>query len=316
MTDRILCPPEHKHGLTGTCYNNHRCGCQNCKDGRADHAREVTRLKAYGRYDNGFVDVGPILDHINMLRAFGLGRRRIAEMAGVTSSVIECILYTRRGSKNRPRPKAPSSRIANHNAAKILAVRPDIDGLGGKAIIPSRGAHRRVQALNAIGWSLARIADRLGSSPESFGLMMSRDTISAGQHRRIAALYEDLQFVVPPHANGHELQVYTRSINRARLNGWPVPMAWDDIDNDPEPAVAAHDTTVDEIALELALAGESVRLNHAEKLEAVRRMHPKKWSNDLIAEHLGCEERTVLRLRKELGLPGWPQNDVIDRIAA
>lgn len=319
MTTEFECPPEHKHGASGTCYNNHKCRCRGCRDSRAAHAREVTRQKAYGTYDSGFVDADPVRDHIAVLRASGLGRRRIATLAGVQMSTIEALLYCRRGgTKKRTRLKSPSVRVATRNAQAILALQPDIRALAGNALVPSRGAQRRIQALIACGWSSYKITSLLGQPGRfnSAGKILRQDRITAATFRRIAELYETLWDKTPPHTEPHDRAAYVRSINRAAAAGWPKPLDWDDIDTDEGPARGKGDNSVDAIAVELAIAGNSIRLNHAEKLEGLRQMHPKKWSNGLIAERLGCEERTVLRLREELDLPGWDQSELVGRRAA
>lgn len=319
MTTEFECPPEHKHGATGTCYNNHKCRCRNCRDSRATHAREVNRQKAYGTYDSGFVDADPVREHVAILRASGLGRRRIATLAGVQMSTIEALLYCRRGGKkNRDRLKAPSSRIATHNAKAILALQPDFRMLAGNALVPSRGAQRRIQALIACGWSSYKLTGLLGQPARMnlTGKVLNQDRITASTYRRIAELYEELWDQKPPHAEPHDKAAYARSINRAAAAGWAKPLDWDDIDNDENPAVSEREDTVDEIAVELAIAGHSIRLNHAEEIEGLRRMHPLKWSNGLIAERLGCDERTVNRIRKEIGLPGWDQRELVGRRAA
>lgn len=35
------CPPDHKHGLTTTCYVNHRCRCSKCVNYMAKHEKRV-----------------------------------------------------------------------------------------------------------------------------------------------------------------------------------------------------------------------------------------------------------------------------------
>lgn len=38
MSARV-CPPEHKHSQTRTCYVNHSCRCTSCREGSAAEAR-------------------------------------------------------------------------------------------------------------------------------------------------------------------------------------------------------------------------------------------------------------------------------------
>ena len=73
---------------------------------------------------------------------------------------------------------------------------------------------------------------------------------------------------------------------------------------------------VDEINVELAMAGESVTLTVAERRECVRRLHRLRYSDRAIAERLGCCDKTVLRARKHLGLPAVPVAEQQGRWAA
>lgn len=317
MTERTLCPADHKHGATGTCYDHHRCACEPCRleNNKRQNARR--KLKGYGLFDDGRTDAEPVRQHILHLREFGIGTRRLAEITGVGRPKIDHVMWGKAVSSNGYyRPAIPAKRVDRAAAEKILAVKPTIDALDPNYIMPARGTQRRLQALVSRGWSNVLLSQKLGMNAHSLGVMLRQGNVIVSTHHRIAALFDELWDQEPPTDTLMRRIVIARMTNYAAARRWLPPLAWDDIDSDEEPPATEHETTVDEIAVELAISGESVRLNHAEKLEAVRRMHPKKWSNELIAEHLGCEERTVNRLRKELGLPGWPQNDVIDRIAA
>lgn len=37
---RAVCPPDHRHGETMTCYGEHRCRCASCLEGNARRKRE------------------------------------------------------------------------------------------------------------------------------------------------------------------------------------------------------------------------------------------------------------------------------------
>ena len=39
----VICPPEHKHGVNGTCYAHHKCRCEGCV--ATARAREDKRRK-------------------------------------------------------------------------------------------------------------------------------------------------------------------------------------------------------------------------------------------------------------------------------
>lgn len=202
-------------------------------------------------------------------------------------------------------------------AQSILAVRPDLGALVSGALVPSRGTHRRLQALIAIGWSQAKLAARLGLLPANFGRMMHRSHVTVALHRAVATLFDELWATLPPRETHRDRIAYTRTIKLARARRWLPPLAWDDIDNDVEPPAPDDEKVdIDETAVELALAGEKVRLSIAERRECVRLLHAKRWSDSRVAETIGCADRTVQRIREELGLAAWEQNTLLDRGAA
>ena len=81
--------------------------------------------------------------------------------------------------------------------------------------IDATGARRRVRALQAIGYSLAELAEHLGYRSEaSFGRMFQLDRVTRTRPERIARLYERLCMTPGPSR---------RSVLAARRRGWPPP---------------------------------------------------------------------------------------------
>lgn len=77
-----LCPPEHKHGLTSTCYNGHGCRCDHCRDARA----VMKRIEYYGskgllRADVKVSSVG-VMRRLQALAFMGWSCQVIAERIG------------------------------------------------------------------------------------------------------------------------------------------------------------------------------------------------------------------------------------------
>lgn len=215
-----------------------------------------------------------------------------------------------------PRKGEIPKRIKRENAEKILAVKPDISLLAAGASIPSRGTHRRLQALVARGWSQSKLADRLGVDRGNFGVMMQRARVSVTLHRQVEALFDDLWNKQPPRTAWRDSIAYSRTIRYARERRWLPPLAWDDIDNDAEPPLQDNGDSIDEIAVELAIQGEHVRLRPAERRECVLRLHRERWSDRRIAEQIGCTDKTVFRIREELGLEAFDQSELRSRGAA
>lgn len=297
----VICPPEHKHDETGTCYVIHKCRCDPCRAGRARRERTRKRLKAYGRYDSGLVDVEPVREHMMLLAEFGLGYKRVARLAGVGVTAARTILWGRQEPGRRKGEL--QKRIKRDTAEKILAVKPDFGSLAGGAVIPARGVHRRVQALVAIGWSQSKLCDHLGWDRGNWSLMMKRPGVMVRTHREVAALFDELWDQLPPRDTHRDKIAFSRAKKHAKDRRWLPPLAWDDIDNDVEPPVAeAEEGAIDEMAVDLACMGERVRLTPLERREVVRRLNAAKLSDPAIAERAHVEPRTVLRIRQELGL--------------
>lgn len=312
-----VCPPEHKHSATSTCYGEHQCRCVDCRSGNNARKRDAYRKRAYGIATAKFVDAAPVREHVEHLRAFGMGARQIATTAGVSLTCLEHLIWGHAiRTPRRYRPPTPSHHISPANAAAILAVKPDPTTMLGNTRIPARGAHRRVQALVTQGWTMNQIGVRIGMSANGISRLLQQDLVYAKNHRELASVFEDLWNERPPRDTRVERGNYLRSVRHAADRRWLPPLAWDDIDNDPTPPVADHDFTVDEMAVELACSGERVRLNPAERREVVRLLHPRRWSDTRIADFADCDARTVLRIRQDLGLAAFDQNDLIDRNAA
>jgi AraC-like DNA-binding protein len=215
-----------------------------------------------------------------------------------------------------PRHGEMKKRVSREVAEKILSVEPDLRWLGDRIPFPAMGTHRRIQALVAIGWTLAEIGRRIGVHPTNVTRLVAGDQVWASTARAVSALYEELWNTRPPAETKQEKISRSRALNMAVARRWLPPMAWDDIDADPEPPVAESEGGVDEMAVELALMGEQVRLSPEERRAAVRVGHGRRWSDGLTAERLHCHERTVLRIRDELGLPAFDQSELVDRSAA
>lgn len=310
-----VCPDDHKHAEASTCFIQHQCGCNPCR--LAHNAREVRRrkLKAYGRFDTGLVDATPVREHILALGEYGIGYKRVAELAGVGVTGVRTLVWGRQdpGPRHGEIPK----RVNADKARRILAVQPVVENLPDGGLTSAVGTRRRLQALVANGWSLSKLAQRLGVDVGNLVTMLGREHVTAGRHRAVKALFEELWDKQPPRSGWHDAAAFTRARRHAAARRWLPPLAWDDIDADPEPpAVEGGDDVVDEIAVELAMAGEGPRLTPAEHHEAVRRLHRERWSDGRIAAALRCADKTVLRIREELGLEAFDHAELIQRGAA
>lgn len=103
--------------------------------------------------------------------------------------------------------------------------------LGRPRLVPSRGAQRRIRALQRLGWSLRMIATEAGwNQPQDLKYVLSNDSCNRRTWVRIAETYERLSMTVPPLSSAT-----ARARLRAERLGYPPPLAWDDIDRQTNP---------------------------------------------------------------------------------
>lgn len=165
----------------------------------------------YRLAERGLIDPGPARAQLMRLHAAGYSWRRIGELAGLTEQGVYLI---RDGSYDR---------IQKLTAKRILAV--PVPGKLGGDWVDSTGTVRRVQALQAIGWSQPAIAAMMGLTRNTLRLQMKRPRISGRRAREVAELFDRLQMTPGPSDFARRL---------ARRKGWAPPLAWDeDVIDDP-----------------------------------------------------------------------------------
>jgi len=298
---KTICPADHKHDGSSTCYIQHQCRCVPCKVHHSNMEKYRQKQKAYGRFDTGLVDAEPVREHMMMLAGFGLGYKRVAALAGIGITPARNLIWGRQ--EPGPRYGEMQKRVKRETAEALLAVRPDIHNLASRAYISSRATHRRLQALVAIGWSQSKLAGRLGVDPGNFHGLMNSEQVTVRRHLQVADLFEELWNRRPP-AEGHRDKIaYSRSLSYAKKRRWLPPLAWDDVDTDPEPPVSDEPGGVDEVRVFLAVSGDRVRLTPEERRAAVVELHRARLSDTAIGGRLHCAPRTVIRIRQDLDLP-------------
>jgi hypothetical protein len=107
--------------------------------------------------------------------------------------------------------------------------------------VSSVGAVRRVRALQALGWSVPRIAAETGLNHRQIYSLHRYPTVYLRTHKVIADVYERLAMRFPPERTTSERHSATKTRRHAQRNGWPPPLAWDDIDTDPAPNLGARE---------------------------------------------------------------------------
>jgi hypothetical protein len=92
---RNICPPTHKHGETKTCYCQHLCGCDECRQAATDQQYWYKNMKRAGKYEHP----NPVLDgtgtrrRLQALAYMGWSTNQIGELVGLTGARIRQLMY-------------------------------------------------------------------------------------------------------------------------------------------------------------------------------------------------------------------------------
>lgn len=234
--ERHECPTEgaeHTHTADG-CWTTHGCRCTRCVHSRKmDQQRRRNRLRAYGLADQIQTrrePAEPAREHLAALLAAGIGLERIADAASIPRSVLLDLRYGRRGKAADPATRVLTTLPAEYSDALLALTADDIT----RAILPSVGTVRRLRALVAIGWTQSEISARMGMYVGNFSRLILgyRPRVTAATAEAAASLFDELW--AKPRTGAWADNA--RKVASAR--SWVGPLAWDDIDADPEPAVA------------------------------------------------------------------------------
>lgn len=137
------------------------------------------------------------------------------------------------------------------------------------------GTRRRLQALHALGYTWRHLADETGYSLTGLkGVIYGREhVVEARNAQRVREVYDRLSMTIPVGSDSHARGAILKAQRNAARRGWPPPLAWDDIDRDPAPAIlhTVEPAGVDEVTVARILAGERLPCTHAERLEVLRR---------------------------------------------
>lgn len=178
------------------------------------------------------IDAAPTRAHLAHLRSFNISVRTIHRLSGVSMKALGSLIW---GTEGRP----PTGQVRQETADRLRSVqiRPELFAPGTK--IGSTGTARRLQALQANGWSPSLLAAEMTTSKEhvrklSFGQF---DRVLVTTALTVKAVYERLWDVLPPQDTPHEVGGAKRVCRKAARYGWAPPMAWDDESIDDPAAV-------------------------------------------------------------------------------
>ncbi len=285
----------HEHGTRGA-YVQDRCGCAPCTAANTEAQRRRSTAIAYGTW-SGLVDAGAARGHVHSLREQGLSLKRIAQLSGVGQGTLNALVY---GEPSRGRP--PLSQLRPDTERRLLAVHFQACDVPAGRRVDATGTRRRLQVLATLGWSVTSLATRSDLALRTLRRSLTETTVTAETARSIARLYDELRAEPVVQRTPREQAAAARTKARAHRVGWRGPLAWDDIDNDPDEPAALEQpgspaARVDVVAVERAMRGERLPLTPLERRDAVSRLTDRGLSARCIAELLHTTVRTVTRLR-------------------
>jgi DNA-directed RNA polymerase specialized sigma24 family protein len=280
MAEPRTCPPEHLHGRTLHCYKTHSCRCESCRAKASRAERERKKAIADGRYLGGLKSAARSIVHIELLNRGGMSYRQIAARAGVNPKTLHRLMT--------------GKAVVGSTERAILAVRLHVER-PPLAQVDSTGTRRRLEALMTLGYTATELSIRLGKSADWVSSVLRRFMVHEQSRLDVRELFEVLSMTPAPATREAK---FARTW--ARNRGYAPPLAWDDIDDpDEEPKIDGAPT--DDI--ESALRGDRPDLTPAGRREVITVLNERRWSGRQIAAHIGCNVKTVERIRAELGLP-------------
>lgn len=175
--------------------------------------------------------------------------------------------------------------------------------LGRPRTLPSTGFRRRIEALRAIGWSLNDIADAINMDVRNLPRTCKAETVYRATHQKLAEAYEHM--CMKPPTDRFAARRRTLAVSR----GCVPPLAWDDIDTDPEPPTADQPVRVDHAAIQRVLDGDTtIKPTPTELKHIVRTLHKRGLTDAQIAARTNTKHNTIQATRQRLGLPLNPAN--------
>ena len=158
--------------------------------------------------------------------------------------------------------------MRRETAERILAVPVDDSSRAPNSHVDSTGCPLRCTFCGQWGfWRKWR-----HRSPANLRRSMTSDTVTARTTQLVDEMYERLWDAPPPQHTTAQRKASAAARVVAARQGWLPPLAWDDIDDAPEPDQNQPDTSgseddLDEIAIERASPETPASLTYAEQIE-------------------------------------------------
>ncbi|MFE6785141.1 hypothetical protein ACFVFF_23080 [Streptomyces sp. NPDC057680] len=212
-TDRE--PPNH---TTLTCYTRYRCRLPECVERKRAWARNREQSIKAGTWQP-LIDATPVREHLTkLMEEDGVTQQAIADTLGVPHTSLADFTHhrgKRRGMRHRTDP-ALAAQILALDAASVTAGR-----------VSATGAHRRIQALVAMGWPLLHIGRQTGMGEQRPEQILAAQRIYAATRTQLYAGYDRIQNM-RPERNGVPPWKARHARSRAAANRWPNPAYWAD----------------------------------------------------------------------------------------
>ena len=148
------------------------------------------------------------------------------------------------------------------------------EGRQGAILVDATGTHRRLQALCAMGYSMAELSRMLGRSERYLAVILDHKVINPKSAALVAALYD---------AHSHIPGPSNRAKLRALKKGWKPPLAWDNID-DPSEGTEKPPA-----------AGSLKGIDMLKRVQACQELKNKGMARKDIAREMGLTESQVRR---------------------
>ena len=156
------------------------CRCLPCR--AANSRYESGRLAARKNGDwNGVVSSLAARNHLRKLRRRGVGLRAVADVTGVSRTILQGIAS---GARAQCRKRTETA---------ILAV--DSGARSGGSIVPAGRTWRILSLLLAEGYTKSDLARRLGSKAKTPALQIRTDFVLASTAAKVERLYRRLEVV-------------------------------------------------------------------------------------------------------------------------
>ncbi|GAA2218866.1 hypothetical protein GCM10010400_76050 [Streptomyces aculeolatus] len=214
--------PDH-----GTPSRYHRgCRCDSCTRAKSADVERWNYLRATGR--PGRVPIEPARRHLQRLQAAGMPNKDIMRAARITAEML-CRIARGEG------------RILHSTQARLLAVPPPAQPGRTSRTLDGTGTRRRLQALIAIGFTRAVIAQHIpeGMTKEYIGYLLRTDgPVTTWNAGRINRAYQELADR-RPEDHGVARHHARAARAQAQRQGWAPPICWDD-DTIDDPAAQAN----------------------------------------------------------------------------